>query len=516
MPNCPQCNSNSVRSKGYRKHGKQGVVAYSCSTCETTFSIPYEKNQTQLGDTDSYIKPPEYIEDLRKNTRFVITSATAGCSVNVPFLNALQKYLEVNEGKLLVLPVKSVKGRGFDPILQQQLIYNNFSVVDNLNILGALQLSATLEHPLAGLDPISRGSTLIIGHPQVALKTMPVQNRVYPPIITTTGSITENDYTVTKQGYKANFNHSFSAVLVEIDGRKNIFLRHLNFDGQGFYDLGDYYTADGVDYNSPTNSAVDALVTGDEHVMFASKTVAEATYINSDSIVKTLRPKVIVRHDVLDSYSISHHHRGNVFTQYAKWQSGFHSLERELEEVISFLNSTTPDYSETRIVASNHNDHLLRWLREVDPKQEPWNAKLYHQLMYMMLERTEMTFEGAKYPDPFELYAMPRLNNNVHFIGRGENLIMHDIQMSAHGDVGTNGARGSRKQFSILPEKYIIGHSHSPGIEKGTYQVGTSSNLKLEYNVGASSWHHCHCVVYKNGKRQLIFIVNGKWRPRHF
>lgn len=516
MTKCVHCSSDDVKSKGYRKNGKVGVLAYECNSCGGSYNLPYEKEVIVESDVEGFAKTTEQLDKIRESGRFVITSATAGCTVNQWFLDALRGYVSQNDATLLVLPVKSSKGRSFDAKLKPYLIYNNFEIAKQVNVLGALQLSSTLEHPLAGLDPISRGSHLIIGHPQVALKTMPVQNRVYPPIITTTGSVTSNDYSVTKQGYKANFNHSFAATVVEIDRDGDIFIRHLNFDGEGFYDLGDYYHHQHVDYHTSSSGAVKALVTGDEHVMFTDQAVAMATYLDQDSIVRTLRPKHIIRHDVLDSYSISHHHKGNVFTQFAKWKAGTNNLKRELDECIEFLNATTPDSSETLIVSSNHNDHLLRWLKEADPKTEPWNAILYHKLMYTMLEQTNMVQNGADYPDPFELYASQKLKINIRFLGRNENFILHDIQMSAHGDVGTNGARGSRKQFSILPEKYIIGHSHSPGIEKGTYQVGTSSNLNLEYNVGASSWHHCHCLVYKNGKRQLIFIINGKWRPRHF
>jgi hypothetical protein len=59
----------------------------------------------------------------------------------------------------------------------------------------------------------------------------------------------------------------------------------------------------------------------------------------------------------------------------------------------------------------------------------------------------------------------------------------------------------------------VIGHSHSPGIEGGCYQTGTSSRLVLEYSAGSpSGWMNTHCVVYANGKRALLNAVKGKWR----
>jgi hypothetical protein len=82
-----------------------------------------------------------------------------------------------------------------------------------------------------------------------------------------------------------------------------------------------------------------------------------------------------------------------------------------------------------------------------------------------------------------------------------------------HGDRGPNGARGSIKNLRRIGVKSIIGHSHSPGIDEGCYQVGTSTSLvpRLQQS-GPSSWLNTHCLVYANGKRTLINIINGEWR----
>jgi hypothetical protein len=95
--------------------------------------------------------------------------------------------------------------------------------------------------------------------------------------------------------------------------------------------------------------------------------------------------------------------------------------------------------------------------------------------------------------------------------GEGSNI--KGIQMDLHGDKGPNGARGSIKNLRRVGCRVMIGHSHSPGFNEGAMQVGTSSRLQLEYNHGGvSGWLHTHGVVYANGKRQLITIINGKYR----
>ena len=81
-----------------------------------------------------------------------------------------------------------------------------------------------------------------------------------------------------------------------------------------------------------------------------------------------------------------------------------------------------------------------------------------------------------------------------------------------HGHLGPNGARGSARNLSRIGTRSIIGHSHSPNIWQGVYQVGTSSKLRLHYTAGPSSWFHTHAVVHPNGRRQMIHIVEGHWR----
>lgn len=40
-----------------------------------------------------------------------------------------------------------------------------------------------------------------------------------------------------------------------------------------------------------------------------------------------------------------------------------------------------------------------------------------------------------------------------------------------------------------------------------------NGELVLEYNRGSpSGWMNTHCVIYLNGKRALINIIDGRWR----
>jgi len=518
---CPKCNGH-MRSIGVRKHGEVTKVVKECDDChymmqiETTDDVSSSKKsykRSSYDDRTAHKRTDIEIDKLVSGKKFVITSAVSGWESDQNFVKTLLNYCRLNSAELIIIPIRYMINEtsqiiGYDSDITPFLVYNNFDIRNKVRVLGTFHMNAALENPLSGLDAISRGKHLIVGHPQVALKTLPVNSfsGEYPPILSTTGTISIPRYSDTKQGYKADFNHSFSTTLVEFDTEDNPHIRQLHFDGEYIYDLDSRY-----DTISRDKISVEAVVTGDEHIAFIDPDVVDATY-GRGGMIEVLNPTYIIRHDVLDCYSISHHHKNNVFTQFAKHSEGTNSIEYELEETIGFINNTTPLGSINVIISSNHNDHLYRWLNECDPKKEPWNALVYHKLMYLMLENTKMSSSGTSNPDPLELYSRDKFKVPVMFLGRSDSFRIGEVELNSHGDIGSNGSRGSRKQYAYMPEKYVIGHSHSPGIDKGCYQVGTSSRLKLEYNKGPSSWHHCHCIVHKNGTRQLIFIQNGRWK----
>ena len=528
--NCPKCGAITVQKRGISSRTTgENLQRYHCSQCQGWFSIsisppkfPIEKTlkveipkQVQAF-SGKFTRSDEWITEKLNSQKFVVTSAQSNTNVNQAFFNALKTYCHANGAKLIIVPYRYKNPTTpnaevvdeYPSEIHKYLIENKINLHPKLQVLGQLKIAATSDNPLGGLIPLSKGNSLIIGHNQLQMMTLPVQVNDHPVIMTTTGTISEKNYSISKVGYKAEFNHSMSAVVVELDD--DLFhIRHLNFDGTGFYDFDTYYTNKSL---SLCADSVTAIVTGDEHAMFASEAVKNATY-GVGGIVDSMPPKFIIRHDVLDCYSVSHHHRKNFLIQFKKHITGQNDMCAELNETINYVLETTNHGAMNIFVASNHTDHLTQWLNEADPKREPWNAILYHTLMASML--TEIEGNPSKTPYPFELYSSQIFVDNmcdVTYLGRNDTYMIHDIEIAAHGDRGVNGSRGSRDQFANLSAKSIIGHSHSPGIEKGCYQVGTSSILQMEYNTGPSSWLNTHCLIYKNGKRQLINIIEGKWR----
>jgi hypothetical protein len=448
-------------------------------------------------------------KDFEGYNRFVISAVQNDTSVNREFLASLEQYCEFNRAKLILVPI-TYKGNEDSQFAVQPdlLVTQDVLLATKLRLLAHVQISPTIETPLAGLDYLSKGNSLIIAHPQLQMRTIATLDNS-PAQLHTTGAITYANYAQTKTGEKARFNHSLSALIVEKDDNQ-FYCRVLNCDDDnGFYDLDLYYGPTGVH----RAGQVEALITGDEHAMFTDPLVKEATYTGEHSLANVLRPKKIVRHDVLDFFTGSHHHQHSFLLQYAKHKTKTNVIEDELSLTLKYIAETTPSYAENIMVASNHVEHMNKWLDTIDPKDEVWNAKLYYRMMYLMLEHIDRN--PMDIPNAFQLWVATTSHAfdvpKLRWLGRNEQYKIHGIELSNHGDMGINGARGSPAQFSRLPDKMVVGHSHSPSIMKGCYTVGTSTG-RLEYTKGPSSWANSHVIIYPNGKRQMVTIINGKYR----
>ena len=497
MNTCPSCNSLSVIKKG--KDFAKGIVKqrYKCKSCEVNFYIedlPYQELPAEVSYTG----------------KWVITTAINDTETNYEFLETLLEYCERNSAKLLIVPIKYKNDNEdytWDSNLLQYFISENTLLVNNLQLLAGINVSPTVVNPLTSFETFSKGKSLIIPHPQIMMKCIAVNHIEKSAILHTTGCVSVPNYTQTKSGERANISHAFSAIVIEEDTEIDDFhIRVLNSDDfGGFHDINRYYFGNTMEFSK----TVPAIVIGDEHVVHMDEEVKCATFTNEDSIISVLNPEYIVRHDVLDFYASNHHHRHNFLLQYKKFNDNTNRVEDELCDTIDYLLRTTPIDSKSLIVSSNHNDHLTRWLQDCNPKSEPWNAKFYHGLMYLMLDDID---DGNSHI-PFQLWYKENYDiDRIEFIKESETFMIRGIEVALHGHSGTNGSRGSATQFSKLGMKTIIGHSHTPQIVGDCFQVGHSCKDKMGYNQGPSSWNNAHCIIHEDGSRQMIFIKKGKWK----
>jgi hypothetical protein len=518
---CIHCESTKLRNKGYATVASQDVRRYQCMDCGryNNFKlddIVVEKQQPEPQEPPApkvkQIEPE--ITELGDYAGIVVTSVLNDTTIFKEFFENLKAYCNHHNYKLMVIRNKYMNpsimnnqdGVSWPSDCIPYFLDTTFRYKDKFKIIGDCNIIATASHPLTGIDGLSEGITTIVGHPVLQMQTMPVNKHKDHVILHSTGSVSvKTGYSATKTGYRASFHHCYGALVVQLDKDNGKFhLRQLLADKTGaFHDLDQKW--ENCNY---TKSSVDAIYLGDEHVIFRDEKVSTATF-GENGIVQTLRPTYIIRGDALDCHSISHHHTNDFFAKYKKTNvTNLANIESELKETVSYINKTTPDFATSLLVNGNHESHLDKWLNVADPKQDLINAKFYHRLMWLKLH----SIESGDAQSAFSLYidSFGLGKENVKICPDGFSL--HGINLSMHGDIGPNGARGSIKNIAKIGERSVVGHSHVCSILMGTFQVGTSSKLQLEYNHGPSSWMHAHCVVHKNGKRQMIFIIDGDWR----
>ena len=519
---CSKCESGNVQKRGTRGEDPIKQVVQ-CNDCGG-----YSQHALTEGREPDFAKTPKELLGLTKSRRYIITSAQNNTPLRSEFWGAVLGYAKARDAQIIVLltryrnPTNPIEAehdaddRWWPSEVMPYAMDEVLDIAPDCTIMGHVRVQATAVNPLVGLEPLIKGRNAIVGHGQIAMKMVPAPQYAAPAMMWSTGSTSLNNYSDTKAGVKADFHHSLGAVIVEKD-TKGCHIRGVVGDKTGgFYDLNRYYspgtkTKKGITpgkMGKPERAL--ALVTGDEHAIFMSAEVKKATYTGANSLAKLVRPLHHVRHDVLDSYAISHHHRNNTVTRFVKWKTGMDSIEDELQKTVDFINDTTLGDATNVIVASNHHDHLMRWLNEADPKQEPWNAILYHELMAKVLRSAKMTPAGATAIDPFTFWAEDKMEHPTVWLRRNESYPIGGVEVSLHGDQGPNGSRGNIKGFSRMGIRTVVGHSHTPGIEKGCYQVGGCEE-ELEYSSGPSTWRITHCIIHPNGKRQLTTMQWGKF-----
>lgn len=522
-PNCPKCGKQMTRGPKAqsgklrwecKKADGAGKQVYCCTTTNPDKPFATDRKGSAHGG-----KTPIFKRTLGPVQRFIITAAQNATPVHAPFLKSLEVAANHMNAELLVIPqrYKNPTSRWsasqsndeiWSPSLVPYLWNQRRSLNKNLTLLADIKTQPTASEPLMGFDSMSGPASAIIGHTKMALKTIPTPQNRMAKILTTTGACTIANYTDSKAGKLGEFHHTLGALVVEIQGSK-FHLRQLNADKQTgeFTDLKTRYTLDGAKL-APRPLA---LVMGDTHVDFIDPAVERATF-GPKGIIELLRPEALVFHDLVDAYSVNPHHNGNPFNQLAKIKTGMNDVRKEVARAAAFVLNRTPSWAQSLIVSSNHDDFLRRWVIDTDWRSDPANAAFYLETALAMVSGTKMTGAGTVYPSPF-IYWMGKLlkqRANIRCIG-GESVVLGGVELSMHGDRGPSGTRGSAKNLRRIGVKSIIGHSHSPEINEGCYQVGTSTRLRLEYNSGPSSWLNTHCVLHADGKRQLINIIDGDW-----
>lgn len=516
--------NNSV---SYREIGRRLGISDS-TICRFANKLTHKKWWSKNSKPIASGELLDHHNNINKSTkkRFIITSAQNNTFVHSNFLDSLETMADSIDAQIIVgtfsynlngfQNLQKGEKDWFDPRIEEYILDEPLQLADGLLWCGELNVLPTATNPLSGLHSYTRSDSGIVPHAKLQLESLPGHKEDGCRMMYTTGSITKRNYIQKKAGQKASFHHVFGALLVEVDKEGDWFVRQLITDEKTgeFYDLTKLYTPTEV---IECDDNVEALNWGDIHVEKLDKDVFNASFDDKPhSILNTLRPKYQFVHDVIDFEARNHHNIKDPYFRFVAHKNKRDSVKDNVNKVAGFLYYLLRSYSEVVVVESNHDLAFKKWLKEADYKQDPENAIFYleNQLkVYQELEKGNSSFNVLEYATN-KLY--PELEH-VNFLKVDESFKICDsesngIECGSHGHIGNNGGRSSIRSFQVLGSKYNLGHSHSAAIKDGVYYAGVSGKLDMGYNQGGSSWSQSHIVTYRNGKRSIITIKNGKWR----
>lgn len=511
---CPKCGGAELIKDGHTENRKP-KQRYSCKSCRHQTTSPLKA-------------PPPEVVPMRKKLPtskvYIITAAQNATPIHKPTWATMQHMVEYYDAELVVIPGRyknptsqwtqnNKDHEWWDDAVVPYLCNGWITLNDRLTILGDVKIQWAARNPLMGMDALTKDRSGIVGHGSRGLRSIATPQYKHPKLMMTTGACTVRNYTDTKQGKLGAFNHCLGALIVEIDS-DSFYVRQLNATKQGnIIDLDMEFTPEGA---RPAPRAL-SLSMGDTHYRFIQPHVVKATFTAPESMMKLLRPKHLFWHDVIDFHSRNHHHKDNYLTRFGKWKFGMESVRAEFTEAVQFMNKKTPADCVSHVVSSNHDRAAARWLKDADFRDDPVNAEFYLELAKEILASVRRTDGGVAYNDPFITFGKKIAAPNVQFLKQGESFVLADVEYGFHGDNGPNGSRGSTKNLSKMGIKVTKGHNHTAEIIDGCYSAGKSTG-PLEYEQGSPSSHsNSHVVQYANGKRSILFIINGKYclkRPR--
>jgi hypothetical protein len=440
---------------------------------------------------------------------FIITWAQNNTDLHEQFFDNLEAYANYLDAEIHVIAgryqnptsIFSDKEEHWNERVVPYLDAARHNVHQYLSIMSDVKIQPTADYPTTGLERLSGESSCVFGAPKVHMQSVSVMEGAKPKLVLTTGACTVENYTDSKAGKKGEFHHALGFTIVEIKDSEVFFVRQVTANDDGnFTDL-IYEAKDGA---VERIDKIEACVLGDLHCGQHDDALLDKTL----ELLNDLKPDHVVLHDVFDGYSISHHTMKDPFVQYRKELLGTNSLKDELDLMVGILNRFN-HFKNVIIVRSNHDDFLDRWLKDGDWKKQPTakNSMEYMEFSYKLLRQyaTQTHVKGV----------IPEVINdrfpNFITLGRTSSYIIKDWEVGQHGDVGANGSRGSLAQYRKLNTKIIVGHYHTPGRVDGALAVGTSTKLRLEYNMGPSSWLQSHVIIHKDGKAQHIHFIEGEF-----
>lgn len=484
------------------------------------------------------------VEKLKNAKAIVVTAAQFGANLNSSFWASLMHYEKERGAPIVVMPIKygPVKTAyqretgdrfltsTFPDELYERVLFEDLSLCNGELMLNVTRMRPTLERFLTDrICEMGGMASQIFAAPKFELEHRPRVGRHYPKAIMTTGACTHPNYQVDNLGQQdragevATEDHNFGAIVIECD-KKSFHFRQLHANKRGeFYDINprkggaDFFTPRGVEHR-PDDVA--ALLCGDWHTGKTEPDVRKGTF-GAGGMTERLLPKTVVLHDFIDCDSVSEYEDRQGSRRAYKAPLDWDSLEKELfsgKDELVWMQSRTD--AEIVVVASNHPEFVTDYIDRMRWAKDNRNLEIGARLFLEMvddLKRRKPSKHEAKPTDPIVAWFR-RHCPTVCMLERQDTLLLpkgvkHPILCSMHGDKGPRGAETrSTKSFRKMNKRIFLGHNHSGTIYGPVWRLGTSTpRMQFYVSTPATDWTNTHGAIFRNGQRQLLNFVHGRW-----
>lgn len=474
---------------------------------------------------------PKRIDPLPDRPRYVIFTAAQNASeIHEDFLTNLEAYAAWLGAEIYIAGFTygkrlfedhSVDANYYHERVEAYRTNDQIQLGDGLVFCGEMNTVPTAVMPLSGFETYTRDKWGIFPHAKIQLQAVATAKLARTKQLLTTGCVTMPNYLQMKAGIKASFHHQIGAVLVELMPDSTFFCRHLHADGLGadeggFYDLDRRVEGGKV----TTGHRIEAISYGDIHHEKLDPEVALSTWgydvetgktISNATLLDRLRPKHQFFHDLSDFAPRNHHNIKDPHFLFKTHQHGTDNVEAALAGCSRFLKETQRGFCKSVVIQSNHDNALLRWLKEIDYRQDPVNALFFLEAQTSYYRQLA---DGIADPPIFEQVLrdfQPCALSGVKFVSEDDSYMVLGVEFAIHGHLGANGARGNPRHYTKMGSKSVTAHTHTPQITDGAYVNGVSGSLDMGYNRGLSSWAHAHTILYPNGARTILTMMDGRW-----
>nr|AKH47976.1 putative T5 A1-like protein [uncultured marine virus] len=431
--------------------------------------------------------------------KYIVTNIQFNAGVNHNLLRNILAFAKEHGVDGLLTFTQNGSYRDED-VIAKEVFEAGFVTIDSQSLnqnlrLKDMKILAQQINPMTGMTTkLSRDYSYIM--PSAKIRYLSVANTsTKPRAFMTTGNLTKPNYKLqTAQGRKANEQHQYGFVFVEVTGNKKFTTYQVEATKKGdFHYLNERYVSGKKVMVQP-----EAIVLGDLHIGDTSK----RAYAQSLDVIEELNPKLVVIHDLFNGHSINPHEQDHLIASLRNLKQHRHSLDKELKLVYREVMNLSERFPEIQflVAESNHDIFLERY---IDGKRFMEHPQNFLHAIAMIPE-----ILGGKKPTlQIGLELIGELPENFHFAMEDEEHRVRGVELAYHGHRGLNGSRGSSASFDRYNFRMISGHEHSPKLYANGMVVGTLTRLRLPYTKGAGGWMHCNGILYRDGKYGLMPFV---------